>query len=1032
MNVETVPRAILVTGDIFRDHYVYEGQESRPNSLIKRGAHYLAVTGGAHLLHALLEAYHQQCGAAQAAWRDKHIEEAQSAADNDAKRKGQEPKPISDERRRAIENHVPFHDGIPAFGLSDQELISSEALTTYAHLQTGAVCSPCAADPSPRDEQSNKKPKVWRIKQTVGYGSRRHDDYKHQRFFERAAVEEVLHRKYSVWVLDDAGADFRDRRSAHAWPSLLRDGAGAAPEWIVLKMSAPMASGDLWLKLTKSPVPSSRSGRPDDPAQQGAPLQDRMVVVVSAEDLRCESALISREMSWERTALDLTKALGESPALRQLAACRYLIVLFGADGAALVDGRKPGDPCVHLIFDPTSQEGDWAGRIDGDVVGKTSCFVAGIVSRLPPMRAEKSVESQKADSQGSCRCEQSDSETASLTDGIRAGLRAVRRLLLCGHGCATAQDGPDLPLRQIACELLDNLSMETGGSKPLPTPEFVFDHVAVPKNVTPGLGKPQSPGDASRPEQPVWRILEGSPHRPLGRAALTLGQARLVAQFGLRKLSGVPYLSIGDLRTVDRGEIENLRTIRQLVQDYRANAKADRPLSLGVFGQPGAGKSFGVKQLAKAVLDNPPILEFNLSQLSIDDDSVLIGAFHQIRDKVLEGKTPFVLWDEFDAKGLHWLAKVLAPMQDGKFLEGQMTHPIGKCIFVFAGGTSYDFASFGPPELSSEQADSLSTDNRKRLSDEQQRFREQKGPDFKSRLTAHLNVSGPNSRKERNWIDDCYVTNATDTGHSLRRALLLRAQLRLKDDEIMQIDPALLTALLEVPEYKHGARSMEKLLEYVKVRSGGRRLMPSHIPPDEILDLHVDAGAFRRLLEQDLEFQRMAEVVAPYIHAAFVKHVTRSGHAFHERVKEDYRALDLEMQESNIAAARRMPDVLKVAGLKLVKNDSDDQATSDGVKDLLEERNEIMAEMEHTGWMEFHFRNQWSFDPVRCDSEKQHDCLQAFAKLSRENQDKDRGQVRMYPDFAASAGFHIEESNAPESGQASHTGGGKRPSIRRR
>ena len=34
-------------------------------------------------------------------------------------------------------------------------------------------------------------------------------------------------------------------------------------------------------------------------------------------------------------------------------------------------------------------------------------------------------------------------------------------------------------------------------------------------------------------------------------------------------------------------------------------------------------------------------------------------------------------------------------MQDGKFQEGQITHSIGRCIFIFAGGTSNDFKHFG-------------------------------------------------------------------------------------------------------------------------------------------------------------------------------------------------------------------------------------------------------------------------------------------------------------------------------------------------
>ena len=142
-----------------------------------------------------------------------------------------------------------------------------------------------------------------------------------------------------------------------------------------------------------------------------------------------------------------------------------------------------------------------------------------------------------------------------------------------------------------------------------------------------------------------------------------------------------------------------------------------------------------------------------------------------------------VFWDEFDSRGLMWLQYLLAPMQDGVFQEGQLTHSIGKCVFVFAGGTTYNYKYFGPLEP---VPDKENEDQKKARLD----FVLKKGPDFKSRLTTCLNVLGPNPRQLFNaemaakghnpWYDD-----PADIEYPVRRAILLRGLLNCggKDDD---------------------------------------------------------------------------------------------------------------------------------------------------------------------------------------------------------------------------------------------------------
>ena len=132
--------------------------------------------------------------------------------------------------------------------------------------------------------------------------------------------------------------------------------------------------------------------------------------------------------------------------------------------------------------------------------------------------------------------------------------------------------------------------------------------------------------------------------------------------------------------------------------------------------------------MAKSLLPGQiEAITFNLSQFDSPDD--LLSALHQVRDVGLSGKIPLVFWDEFDTSlaetPLGWLRYFLAPMQDGKFQEGQISHPIGRAIFVFAGGTSASMAEFDKGATS-------------------RTFESAKGPDFVSRLKGYINVLGPN------------------------------------------------------------------------------------------------------------------------------------------------------------------------------------------------------------------------------------------------------------------------------------------------
>jgi hypothetical protein len=88
--------------------------------------------------------------------------------------------------------------------------------------------------------------------------------------------------------------------------------------------------------------------------------------------------------------------------------------------------------------------------------------------------------------------------------------------------------------------------------------------------------------------------------------------------------------------------------------------------------------------------DSKDPIEVNLSQFL--SQAELLATFHNIRDMALAGKTPVVMFDEFDSvfeqAELGWLKYFLAPMQDGYFLENGQQHTLKNAIFIFIGRTS--------------------------------------------------------------------------------------------------------------------------------------------------------------------------------------------------------------------------------------------------------------------------------------------------------------------------------------------------------
>jgi hypothetical protein len=736
-------------------------------------------------------------------------------------------------------------------------------------------------------------------------------------------------RNAAVVVIDDAGNGFRDVEDA--WPRAVKL-RGKHPI-VLLKMSRPLAEGALWERLHKS-------------------HRDRLVVVVSANDLRAEGLKISRRLSWERTATDFVWQIASNPRLLELADCASLVVRFGIDGAIRYV-RTAGRVETRLYYDPAVAEDGFKDDCPGDMSGFTSAFVAALAARIAK--------------QG----------LPAVGQGIRDGLRSSRRLFREGFGRSTAA--------------LDYPGEGIFGNRKRTDP--VIADIPVPL-----------PTSARTADPNFWCILEELSEEGLEELAY-----QIVRRGEASALRTVPIGSFGALRTVDRAEIESLRSIRNLMLEYLARISSTRALSIAVFGPPGSGKSFAVTEVASSIGEKHfKSLSFNVAQFTSPTD--LVRAFHRVRDVSLTGKIPLVFFDEFDCAfeggKLGWLKYFLTPMQDGEFRDGDVVHPIGRAIFVFAGGTSPTFATFAREELPDDAPTSGPDAKRlrERLKKAKDEFVDAKGPDFASRLRGYVNILGPNPRGE----DEVFFL--------IRRAMLFRSQLERKAKHLVdgggqaQIDEGVLRALLKVPEYKHGARSMEAIIE-MSMLEGRRSFEQASLPPAEQLELHVDAEQFSQLVIRDALFGAVREVLARAIHEKY-----RSDRALErspdDRAMRPWEELDEDLKESNLQQA---DDIRK----KLRRIRFGFAAVTEGeptrIK-LTQRQVDVLAEMEHERWMDEKRRAGWTYGKRKSAKRKTHPSLVAWKELSADVKKIDRDTVRGMPEFMAGAGFEIYRLDSRPSG----------------
>jgi hypothetical protein len=719
-----------------------------------------------------------------------------------------------------------------------------------------------------KDSKADEKPRVWRVETFLGCERVNSADSRER--FQQVHTERTS-QPADVLVIDDLHLGFGE--TPELWPEFLQSihrgerPAVPLPQAIIVKVGGPLKRHALWNLLS-----------------QHSDLQKLLSVVVFAGDLRTRGAALSRGLSWDRTIEELNAEFDRGLSAYDLAGCGRVVVLFEGASAAAIYSRgwlrlgkdqTQRDRAVlqRFLYRPDEAEGAYGTKFEGRMFGASSLIVAGLVLHAL------------------------DEEQFPLYIALGRSLSAIRDHLQRG------EDGGDGKTASSMAPHYDELRQRLlwqppadsgikGALKKDPAHEYFTAYHHGPEcplshytNSSPCRGLLKS-GDMPG-STPCQSDLLGDIAGPSVEYMYALAQ-RIVREGSSQALEAVPQAVYEGYRTVDREEIERINTVRALIESYLQNLKDDRPLSIAVFGQPGSGKGYAIKQLIKSL---PGLkaegLTFNLSEFS-DDPAAgpeqLHKAFHQVRDLTVLGKVPLVFWDEFDTDSLRWLKHFLAPMQDHEFRDGSIRHPLGRAIFVFAGATSFTFQDF-------ERRAMTETDR--------------KGPDFVSRLRGHINIKGPNPDSSR---------SDGDPAHVVRRALILRNKIEdvyhtLLEPEPLVLKPgtttrvahisdSVLRSLLRVKRYHHGVRSMESVLSTSRL-AGARTFGASQLPPPEQLAMHVSDDFLKLLQEGELT----ADIIEPLAQACYEGY--RQGKPAAERASmPEYVAIDECEKEKNRFVAR--------------------------------------------------------------------------------------------------------------------------------
>lgn len=531
--------------------------------------------------------------------------------------------------------------------------------------------------------------------------------------------------------------------------------------------------------------------------------REKITVVTKLKLLRETGERIGESISWEQMLDDVARAVEK----RYEKVCKRVITTVGLCGAVVVTFGNLGERNSHdLVYCVGKQENDDEAELEGRVIGNSTCVVAAFATEWML-----------------CKQHGKAFGPAAVNSATQKGVAMIRALNQSGY---TPNDSTSRQHLEFPFEVVRNSFFESSGQYRKDIATFSRDE-----------------GPSKRP----WTILEKNNSKnsqdsskldfplDIAKEIVKKGGRGILQSNGVDPTKLFPLYHVNHWQSADRNEIELVRSVHNMLRRYVLRSRSGeetKPISIGVFGPPGSGKSFVVKQIAKKLSLDDSQLTVNLSQM--ESPSELAHAFQRSRNFFLQGKIPVVFWDEFDSslagEPLAWLRYFLSPMQDGEFLDNGILQSLGNAIFVFAGGTTNKYDAF---------VSDLDSDN----------ARQAKKRDFVSRLRAYIDVKGPNEDKDSNQEDRFVPVRRAFLIHSLLQkfeTITIRNSNSTPGNEV-RIDDRVIDAFLKIDSFTHGARSIENIIRQSSL-SGKTAFDKSSLPPRNLLKMHVDVEKFMELV----------------------------------------------------------------------------------------------------------------------------------------------------------------------------------------